>query len=71
MGLLPPDYVGLGLLWAVGLALLPIFFFFLDFSSNFFLGFFFFLGLESRTDNFFFLFEGVPNFVIEGVPNMD
>ena len=42
MGLLPPYYVGLGLPWAVGLALLPFFFFFSDFSSNFFLGFFFF-----------------------------
>ena len=31
MGLLPPDYVGLGLLWAVGLALLPKFFFFFRF----------------------------------------
>ena len=47
MGLLPPDYVGLGLPWAMGLALLPIFFFF-------FLGFFFLGGLESRIDNFFF-----------------
>ena len=28
MGLLPPDYVGLGFPRAVGLALLPIFFFF-------------------------------------------
>ena len=46
MGLLLTDYVGLGLPWAVGLALLPIFFFL-------FLGFFF-GGLESRTDNFFF-----------------
>ena len=54
-----------------GLGSVTKFFFFLDFSSNFFLGFFFFLGLESRTDNFFFLFEGVPNFVIEGVPKMD
>ena len=47
MGLLPTDYVGLGLPWAVGLALLPIFFFF-------FFGFFFLGGLESRIDNFFF-----------------
>ena len=46
MGLLPPYYVGLGLPWAVGLALLPIFFFFF--------GFFFLGGLESRIDNFFF-----------------
>ena len=46
MGLLLTDYVGLGLPWAVGLALLPFFFFFF--------GFFFLGGLESRTDNFFF-----------------
>ena len=31
MGLLPPDYVGLGLPWAVGLAPLPNFFFFFRF----------------------------------------
>ena len=68
MGLLPLYYVGLALLWAVGLALLPFFFFFqILVQKIFFLGFFFWL--ESRTDNFFF--EGVPNFVIEGVPNMD
>ena len=70
MGLLPPYYVGLGLPWAVGLALLPFFFFFQILVQFFFwVFFFFFFWLESRTDNFFF--EGVPNFVIEGVPNMD
>ena len=63
MGLLPPDYVGLGLLWAVGLALLPKFFFFLDFSSKFFFGFFLGGGLESKTNIyiyicFFFLIRG-------------
>ena len=52
MGLLPTDYVGLGLPWAVGLTLLPnIYIYILDFSSKVF-----FLGLESRIDNFFFFF---------------
>ena len=46
MGLLPPDYVGLGLPWAVGLALLPIFFFWV----------FFFLGLKVEQIIFFFFF---------------
>ena len=56
MGLLPLDYVGLGLPWAVGLALLPIFFFFIDFISNFFFGFFFFFGgLKVEQINFFFI----------------
>ena len=32
-----------------------------------FVTFFFFL-LESRANKFFYLFEGVPNFVTEGVP---
>ena len=50
MGLLPTDYVGLGLPWAVGLVLLPNFFFFLDFSSIFF----FFLGLKVEQIIFFF-----------------
>ena len=56
MGLLPPDYVGLGLLWAVGLALLPKFFFFLDFSSNFFFWVFFGGGLESKTNIYIYIF---------------
>ena len=30
--------------------------------------FFFFFCLESRANKFFYLFEGVPNFVTEGVP---
>ena len=52
----------------MGLALLQFFFFsFLDFSSNFFWAFFFFC-LKVEQINFFYLFEGVPNFVTEGVP---
>ena len=61
MDLLPSYYVWLALPWAwlaVGSGLDSVtnfFFFFIDFSSNFFLGFFFyFFGLESRIDNFFF-----------------
>ena len=46
MGLLLTDYVGLGLPWAVGLALLPFFFFFL--------GFFFLGGLKVEQIIFFF-----------------
>ena len=62
--------------WALGLAMgLPLlqflflFLFFFYFSSNlFFWAFFFYLKVEQII---FFLkkFEGVPNFVTEGVPN--
>ena len=58
----------LGLPWAWLCYNYFILFYFSDFSSIF-LGFFFFFLKVEQIIFFFFKFEGVPNFVIKGVPN--